>query len=90
MTEIQKNILSQLVNMHSGLTYTTEVIGEIRTTSDIPVYGKYYPYYASLQKEVETQIEELLADDIIRPSRSPYNSPVPSKPKKFRLVIDFR
>lgn len=80
------------------LTYTTTVKGEIRTNSDDPVYSKSYPYPMALKNEVEKQINEMLQDGIIRPSRSPYNSPVwvvPKKldasgKKKYRLVIDYR
>lgn len=80
------------------LTYTTKVVGEIRTTTDTPVYTKFYPYPASLKSEVENQVKKLLNDGIIRPSRSPFNSPVwivPKKPdsagnKQYRMVIDYR
>lgn len=52
----------------------------------------------SLKVEVNRQIQELLDNGIIRPSRSPYNWPVwivPKKPdasseKKFRMVVDYR
>jgi len=52
----------------------------------------------SLKDEVNKQVSELLNDGIIRPSRSPYNSPVwivPKKAdasgvKKYRMVIDYR
>lgn len=51
-----------------------------------------------LKKEIDKQISELLNDGIIRPSKSPYNSPVwivPKKEdasgeKKSRMVIDYR
>jgi len=51
-----------------------------------------------MRGEVDRQIEELLRDGIIKPSKSPYNSPVwvvPKKPKpngekQFRMVIDFK
>ncbi len=80
------------------LTYTTVVKAEIRTTTQDPVYSRYYPYPMSLKDEVEKQIAKLLDDGIIRPSRSPYNSPiwiVPKKndasgTKKYRMVIDYR
>lgn len=47
---------------------------------------------------METQILKLLQDGIIRPSKSPYNSPlwiVPKKSdatgeKKYRTVIDYK
>ncbi|GBP10271.1 Retrovirus-related Gag polyprotein from transposon HMS-Beagle [Eumeta japonica] len=38
--------------------------------------GTSYPYPMALKSEVEKQINKLLEDGIIRPSRSPYNSPV--------------
>lgn len=80
------------------LTYTTVVKATIRTTTDNPVYSRCYPYPMSLKSEVERQINKLLEDGIIRPSRSPYNSPVwivDKKPdslgnKQYRLVIDYR
>lgn len=80
------------------LTCTTNVKGEIRTTTKDPVYTRSYPYPRALKDEVEKQINELLRDGVIRPSKSPYNSPiwiVPKKTdasgqKKYRLVVDFR
>lgn len=80
------------------LTFTTTVVGEITTKNETPVYSRYYPYPMHLKDEVESQIQELLDNGIIRPSRSPYNSPiwiVPKKldasgKKKYRLVIDYR
>ncbi|KAH8272615.1 hypothetical protein KR018_004514, partial [Drosophila ironensis] len=80
------------------LTYTTVVQGQIRTNTESPAYSRHYPYPASLRPEVEKQINQLLDDGIIRPSRSPYNAPVwivPKKTdasgeKKYRLVIDYR
>lgn len=85
-------------NPDDRLTCTTNVKCQIRTTDDYPVYQKSYPYPVAYKEEVEKQIEKLLADGIIRPSRSPWNSPVwivPKKmdasgEKKFRLVIDYR
>lgn len=80
------------------LTYTTSIIGEIRTITNEPVYSKSYSYPMCLKEEIDNQIKELLQNGIIRPSRSPYNSPVwivPKKldasgEKKFRMVIDYR
>lgn len=106
LTKEQKIELNKLVQKYphlfaqpnSKLTYTTNVKAEIRTSSDTPVYSKFYQYPMSLKDEVQRQIKELLNDGIIRPSRSPYNSPVwivPKKldasgEKKYRMVIDYR
>lgn len=81
-----------------SLTYTSAVVAEIHTKTDEPIYSRYYPYPMHLKEEVEKQIQELLQQGIIRPSKSPYNSPiwiVPKKAdasgqKKFRIVIDYR
>lgn len=55
-----------------------------------------YPYH--LKNEIQIQIQKLLDNKIIRPSISPYSSPVwivskkldASGKKKWRLVIDYR
>lgn len=80
------------------LTFTTKIKAEIRTIDNSPIYSKSYPYPQAFKSEVCTQIDKMLHDGIIRPSRSPYNSPVwivPKKldasgQKKYRLVIDYR
>ena len=97
-----RNILDDHPNLFADpnkkLTYSTIVQAEINTSSDSPVYSKSYPYPMALKSEIDKQIEELLRDGIIRPSRSAYNAPVwivPKKPdasgvKKYRMVIDYR
>lgn len=106
MTEKQKELMDSIIKKHAELfaepdeklTYTTQVEGEIRTSSDLPVYSKHYPYPASLRPEVEKQMNQLLLDGIVRPSRSPYNAPVWIVPKKndasgerkYRIIIDNR
>lgn len=101
-TEKLKELIKRCPNVFSEpnkkLTYTTKVKGEIRLTSNEPMYSRPYPYPMCLKEEVEKEIHKLLKDGIIRPSRSPYNSPVwivPKKAdasgeKKHRLVIDYR
>lgn len=53
------------------LTYTTTVVGEIRTSTESSIYTRFYPYPMLLKSEVEEQINKLLEDGLIRPSRSP-------------------
>lgn len=83
---------------NTKLTCGTTVECSINTTDDIPVHQKVYPYPAAYAEEVRKQVDKLLADGIIRPSRSAWTSPVwivPKKAdasgeKKFRMVIDYR
>lgn len=76
----------------------TNVRAEIRTSTDEPIYTKSYPYPSHLRSEVETQVLKMIEDGIIRPSKSPYNSPLwivekkpkPNGEKQYRIVIDFK
>jgi transposase InsO family protein len=70
----------------------------IRTTDEDPVFTRNYKYPQVYKDKVEIEISEMLRKGIIRPSQSPYNSPiwvVGKKPddsgkEKIRLVIDYR
>ncbi|XP_036140388.1 uncharacterized protein LOC118644842 [Monomorium pharaonis] len=70
----------------------------IPTTDDIPVHTKQYRFPPVHKEEISKQINDLLINDSIEHSTSPYNSPlwiVPKKPdsqgnKRWRLVIDYR
>lgn len=80
------------------LSKTNAIQHKIPTTDDIPINIKQYRHPPHLRDEIQKQVEELLTNDIIEESDSPYNSPlwiVPKKPdskgnKRWRLVIDFR
>lgn len=80
------------------LSSTTNVKHHIRTSDEIPIFVKPYRYPHVYKNEVQSQIDKLLNQKIIRPSNSPYNAPLWIVPKKidasnkqkFRLVIDFR
>lgn len=106
LQDCDKNKLNQLLEKNADLfqpadcrlPFTTKITAEIRTTDENAVFTKSYPYPQALKSEVTKQIEKLLKDGIIRPSKSPYNAPVwvvPKKvdasgEKKYRLVIDYR
>ena len=80
------------------LSKTSMVAHKIPTTDNAPVNVKQYRYPPQLREVIQKQIQELIHNDIIEESESPYNSPlwiVPKKPdsqgnKRWRLVIDFR
>ena len=80
------------------LTCTDTIQHEIRVTDPKPVHSKIYRYPPCHKEEVNKQINKMLQQGIIRPSVSPYSSPlwvVPKKSdasgeKKWRIVVDYR
>lgn len=81
-----------------NLTFTNNVKHKIDTESNKIVYTKTYRYPFIHKEEVERQMDEMLEQNIIRHSDSPYNSPIWIIPKKedkvgnkeWRIVIDYR
>ena len=78
---------------------TTYVIQHtIPTVDDVPVNAKPYRFPHALKEELYKQIQDMLANDIIEPSNSNYQSPVflvlkgtdDKGNKRYRLVVDFR
>lgn len=80
------------------LACTTTVAHKITTTDDSPINIKQYRFPPIHKDEINKQVKDLLNNDTIKPSDSPYNSPlwiVPKKPdskgnKRWRMVIDYR
>jgi len=81
------------------LSCTNAIKHRIITTDERSVNTKQYRFPPIHKNEIDKQVSNLLNNDIIKTSDSPYNSPlwiVPKKPdskgnKKWRLVvIDFR
>lgn len=81
------------------LPFNTAVVATIKTEDDEPVYSRMYPFPVGSTDFVNEEVKELLKNQIIRPSRSPYNNPIwvvgkkgldDTGASKKRLVIDFR
>lgn len=81
-----------------SLSFTSATKHRIITNDDLPIYTKSYRYPYVHKEEVQTQIQKLLEQGIIRPSYSPWSSPIWIVPKKldssgkqkWRMVIDYR
>lgn len=80
------------------LTFSNAVRHPIHTKDDLPIYTKNYRYPFCHREEVQRQIVKMLDQGIIRPSNSPWSSPIWIVPKKtdasgtqkWRLVVDYR
>ena len=80
-------------NDQRGLTEATGLAPMRIETTGEPIYQR--PYRAALTKRhiIEEAIDEMLADGVIEPSRSPWASPVLLTPKKggeWRFCVDYR
>uniref|UniRef100_A0ABD2WHT6 RNA-directed DNA polymerase n=1 Tax=Trichogramma kaykai TaxID=54128 RepID=A0ABD2WHT6_9HYME len=64
------------------LSMTKAATHKIITTDDIPINVKQYRHPPYLRDEVQKQIAELIDNDIVEESDSPYNSPLWIVPKK--------
>lgn len=71
------------------LTFTNQIKHEINTESNIPIFSKTYRYPHIHKDEVKRQISEMLDQNIIQPSVSPWSSPVWVVPKKL-IRLEFR
>jgi len=58
------------------LTFTNVVRHEIKTHHENPIYKKPYGYTFLFEKEVESQIQDMLKPGITRLSQSPYYIPL--------------
>lgn len=83
---------------NNNLTFTSKIKHYIKLKDEIPVYTKSYRYPEIHRKEVQSQIQKMLEQNIIRPSHSPWSSPIWIVPKKldasgkrkWRIVVDYR
>lgn len=80
------------------LNYTSVLKHRIPTVNEIPIHTRQYRFPVIHKDEINKQVNELLEQEIIKPSKSPYNTPVWIVPKKadskgnkrWRMVLDFR
>lgn len=80
------------------LTFTNQVKHRIRTKNEDPINIKAHRLPPIQTKEISSQVEKMLRDNIIQESHSPWSAPVHLVPKKldasgqqkWRMVVDYR
>ena len=75
------------------LGFINLVKASIPTGNNRPVFVKQYPLAHKVKSELNAIVDEMLEDNIVRPSSSPWNSPIILVKKKdgsFRPCVDFR
>ena len=58
----------------------------IPTVDDAPIFSRQYRFPPVHKEEITRQVDELLKNKIIKPSQSPYNTPIWIVPKKNLIL----
>ncbi|KAI5716006.1 hypothetical protein M8J77_025889 [Diaphorina citri] len=98
IVKILEKFPNVILKENEKLSFTSLVKHEIPTIDETPVYSKNYRYPPVHKNEIRNQVESLLEQGIIRPSHSPWSSPVhvvrkkldASGKPKWRMVVDYR
>ena len=105
LTQIQRDMLSKvLLKNQKAFLWDAKEIGRtkliehtIPTGNHEPIHQKQYPIPSVARERMEQQIDEMLKNKFIRPSSSPWRSPVllvkkklPDGTIKYRFCIDLK
>lgn len=99
LAEPEKDQVLRVLQQFSSIwdpNYRGRVSGishEIRLKNDRPIKQRPRRYGEEHQEVIETEIEDMLKEKVIRPSKSPYSSEIVlarKKGGKWRVCIDFR
>ena len=91
--EIQNFIDAQLEDASKMTGLCNMAVHQIHMKDTTPIKQRYYPKNPIMQAEINRQVDELISEDCIEPSKSPYSAPVVLTKKsngKWRMCIDYR
>lgn len=92
---LEDMLTEKFARMKDGLGYTTLIEHEITLQSDAkPIKQRYYPVSPSKQRLLDEELNKMLKEGIVEPSKSPWSSPALLVPKdggtKHRFCVDYR
>ena len=98
LPEDQRRVLKDLVRRYpdvfTDMPGETDVIQhQIRLTDDMPIRCKPYPLPYAMREELRNEVDTMLEMGVVRPSTSPYASPIVMVKKKDgsnKVCVDFR
>ena len=98
LPEDQRSVLKDLVRRYpdvfTDMPGETDVIQhQIRLTDDTPIRCKPYPLPYAMREELRNEVDTMLEMGVVRPSTSPYASPIVMVKKKDgsnRVCVDFQ
>ena len=98
LTEDQQRVLKDLVRKYpdvfTNMPGETDVIQhQIKLTDDTPIRCKPNPLPYAMREELRNKVDTVLEMGVVRPSTSPYTSPIVMVKKKDgsnRVCVDFR
>lgn len=94
--EIAQQIIDEEMTLFknvSGLTHLTEHRLRLKKPDQEPIKNRYTPRNPVMQEVINKETDQMLLDGIIKPSKSPWSSPVvlvKKKNKEYRFCVDFR
>lgn len=91
--QLQEFLRGELAKFDTVKGPTDRAQHSIRLISDTPIKQRYRPRNPAMQAVIDTEVDEMLAQGVIEPSYSPWNSPiviVKKKDGRQRFCIDFR
>lgn len=100
LDENQKRLAGEVIKGFEGIAAENKGLGrthlithEIDTGYATPIKQRYYMMSPERLAELNRQLDEMLRDDVVEPSTSPWNSPVTLAPKadgSLRFCLDSR
>lgn len=99
LTPTENKSLLEIIKKFESISFEKKGLGKTHlvkhkiVTTGPPIKQRYYPLSPARQKQLEAEVDEMLKLGVIRPSRSPWSSPVLIVTKKDgtgRFCLDSR